>query len=528
VTKAPVLIAGTIRQNPEILKEYLTSLTELDLTGFDIQYYFIDDNVDTDASAMLHNFKPQQTMVVRIPPQGEYSCSEETHHWTQRQMERVGRAKDRILHYAKQTKRHVFLVDSDLALHPWTLQQLWVSGREIISEIFWTQWRPGDPFLPQVWVKGQYTLYEYEPGERLEATEMTYRVNNFLSILKNPGIYEVGGLGACTLIRLSAISKGVSFERIKNLELIGEDRYFCVRASVLGIKLLVDTHLPAFHIYRASELNQLPCYREKCRQSIQWSQENKIVLRDVEPQPSLQEMRVVKQKRRLTLVMTVHNEAGRYLSKVLEQAAQFITDALIIDDASSDATPELCRELLSQAGVPLRLVQNQESGFTNEIDLRKRAWDLAAATDPDWMLFLDADEVWEDKAVTELLPLLDDGRWDFYAFRLYDFWDRSGYREDQYWQAHKFYRPFLIRYQPNFVYQWKEQPLHCGRIPSNITALPGTVSYLRVKHFGWALPEDRQRKYDFYLKQDPEGVYGVLNQYLSILDPEPNLVEFVE
>ena len=65
------------------------------------------------------------------------------------------------------------------------------------------------------------------------------------------------------MIRNAALEKGVRFQEILNLELTGEDRHFCVRAAVLGIGLYVDTHLPAYHIYRLSALDGVAAYREQ-------------------------------------------------------------------------------------------------------------------------------------------------------------------------------------------------------------------------------------------------------------------------
>jgi len=41
-------------------------------------------------------------------------------------------------------------------------------------------------------------------------------------------------------------------------------------------------------------------------------------------------------------------------------------------------------------------------------------------------------------------------------------------------------------------------------------------------------PADRLAKYYRYKKLDPDGRYGIKGQYLSILDPKPHLVPWVE
>jgi glycosyltransferase involved in cell wall biosynthesis len=225
---------------------------------------------------------------------------------------------------------------------------------------------------------------------------------------------------------------------------------------------------------------------------------------------------------KITLAMLVRNEAGRYLERVLKHAAQYIDCAVILDDASEDNTMEVCKKALQN--IPLTLVSNNQPSFHNEIILRKQLWELAVGTGPDWILILDADEIFEERAVKELRSLAANPEIEVYYFRLYDMWDEDHYREDEYWRAHHYYRPFMVRYVPGFPYHWRETPQHCGRFPHNITELRGATSSLRVKHLGWMKPADRLAKYYRYKKLDPFGQYGVMGQYLSILDPKPNLV----
>jgi hypothetical protein len=128
-------------------------------------------------------------------------------------------------------------------------------------------------------------------------------------------------------------------------------------------------------------------------------------------------------------------------------------------------------------------------------------------------LALDAEEIFEDSIVQFIRQLLDQPAFDYYTFRLYDMWDEEHYREDAYWQAHKYYRIFLTRYQPEFDYTWFELPQHCGRLPNNIFSLKGCQCYIRLKHYGWATPKQREEKYKRYLEFDPEGKYGNIEQY---------------
>lgn len=170
----------------------------------------------------------------------------------------------------------------------------------------------------------------------------------------------------------------------------------------------------------------------------------------------------------------------------------------------------------------------KDPGFYNEVELRKQQWELTLASEPDWILCLDADEVFERSARLGIRRLLEQAEADVFGFRVFDMWDSNHYRDDRYWSAHERYFPLLVRYQPHFVYKWKETPLHCGRLPKNANLLPAYCSDLRLKHLGWRDPVDRQRKYKRYKEADAQGKYGIAAQYESILDERPRLTEWVE
>jgi len=506
-TPIRILVGSPIRQKPAILQEFLESLHRAKKISFSMDYFFINDNDQPASTELLQDFAQNQegNCFLVTPDSIETSpafiCDKNKHYWNEALIWKVAHFKDRMIQYAlDKDYDYLFLIDSDLVLHPETIEQLLSAKKEIISNVFWTCWYPGTPFLPQVWLSDEYIQYQVQRGEALSPTEITERQEAFLKMLKKPGTYEVGGLGACTLLSRSALEKGVSFQKIKNLTFWGEDRHFCIRAAALGIKLFVDTHYPAYHIYRESYLEGVDAFIQSCKK--------------IPKQP------------RITLSMIMRNEAKRYLRPMLESAREYITDAVIIDDASTDNSVELCRNILQ--GIPLTIIQNESSKFSNEVELRKQQWEETIKTNPDWILNLDTDEIFENAFKYEVKKLISNPDVDAYYFRLFDFWDKSCYREDHWWFAHQHFQCLLVRYKPEIGYEWKETPLHCGRFPITVYHFQGARSQMRLKHFGWARPEDREKKYLRYKESDPLGTYGHLGQYESILDPHPNLVEWIE
>ncbi|MEW6726086.1 MAG: glycosyltransferase [Bacillota bacterium] len=646
-----VLIGSSVRQEPEILECFLDSIRDLNTAGLAVDYMFVDDNDDPASSKLLYGFRPLRAKVFiarNEMPRTPFVKDEVHHHWTEELVQRVTRNKNKIMEHCKKGHYdYLLLLDSDLVLHPETLLCLIARGKDIISEIFWTRFRPDTEEAPQVWLADSYTTYWRRRDEQISEEEKMRRVSEFVKMLRRPGVYRVGGLGALTLFSLRALQRGVSFDEIYNVSFMGEDRHLCIRAVALGFELFVDTCLPAYHVYRRAELDGVARYVESFREmsikaytheistiiqnalenllsadfrrrsdeeayrqyftargwrELQGLRENrreiarrKMILRaetaDV-ADPSFDDglsrcdlavvlnlrgseegqrtekavrlrVRMVKLDwwkidgceaqehagpcrapavitssykdytrvvrpgpQKLTLAMLVRNEAGRYLPAVLRHAAQYVDEAVILDDASTDVTVEICRDVLQD--IPVFIHVNQSPGFANEINIRKQLWDLAVQTQPDWILILDADEMFEDRAVSELRTLISRPNIDVYAFRLFDFWDMEHYREDEFWKAHLRYSPFLVRYQPHFPYQWQETPLHCGRFPKNIVLLPTASSDLRVKHLGWASREDRLNKYRRYMESDPHGRYGDLGQYRSILDQKPRLKKWLD
>jgi GT2 family glycosyltransferase len=235
-----VLVGSPIRQTPEVLLRFLASLERLTHASFEISFVFVDDNTDPASSELLTEFASMYSESVRILPavgevDGGYVRDNGTHQWPNGATWKVAAFKDKILHDSETD--YVFLIDSDVLVHPDTIETLLADQKDVVSMVYWTSWQPNTTPMPQVWESGHYDMSA-----------------EFMEQLRTPGVYEVGGLGACTLISRAAIQAGASFREIKNLGLWGEDRHFCVRAVVLGISLFVDTKQPAYHVYRDSDL----------------------------------------------------------------------------------------------------------------------------------------------------------------------------------------------------------------------------------------------------------------------------------
>lgn len=547
-----ILIASPIKQKANILKEFFTSLEELNKKDLDISYFFVDDNNDEAAKKVIKKFveKNKNVMVktntdYQENNNNEYICNDYSHDWKKASINRIIKYKNYMIEKAIADKcDYIFFIDSDIVLNPKTLHHLIEQNVDIVSNVFWTKWTPTTELCPQVWMQDESNFYIRNWDKPYTENEIKQISNDFINMLKVPGLYKVGGLGACTLISRKALIKGVSFSLIDNVSFWGEDRHFCIRAEVLGLDLYVDTVYPAYHIYREHYLSGVTDYKkhgfdpnnyveastvmDKLKNRSKIKKEHKIinkikhyVKRYLEIR--FKKKRIINDDNNITVSMIVHNEADRYLERVLKSAKRYASNFVIIDDASTDNTVEVCEKVLKD--VKHKIVKNNESLFKNEYKLRMEQWKETIATNPDWIMFLDADEEFEEEFVEKYMYLLKNKNVDAYQFRLYDMWNELEYRQDDLWNPN-IYRPFLIRYQPKFNYKFKKTNQHCGRLPYNATSLETANSIFRVKHYGWMNENDRKAKYDRYKKLDPEGKDGDIKQYESILDKNPNLVPF--
>lgn len=264
--KLKILIGSPIKQDSDILIHFLYSLENLEKSDeVQVNYLFFDDNDDMTSKKLLKKFSTnREVSIIETNNKYEYIKDDLTHYWTSNNVQHVSWMKNHILNYSKDNDfDYVFLIDSDLVLHPKTLVSLLNANKDIISNIFWTKWTPDAIEMPQVWMQDEYQLFNKEDIHTLSESEMKLKSLEFILKLKVPGIYKVGGLGACTLISKKVINAGVNFNKIHNVSYAGEDRHFCIRAAVLGFSMYVETTYPAYHIYRKENLEEVEQWKSK-------------------------------------------------------------------------------------------------------------------------------------------------------------------------------------------------------------------------------------------------------------------------
>ena len=208
-----ILVGSPVRQKPQIFEQFLKGLERIQKGDNDLYYYFVDDNTDSRSSSVLKDFSNKNDHVLIRKPEeilektadNHYICDDFTHSWNIENIERISVFKDSMIeHCINNDFDYLFLIDSDIVIDQRSLLHLIARDVEIVSNVFYSQWEPNEPLLPQCfWIP---SVFQRENSFRKPLSyqeAMQIRTDLFAKI-RVPGIYKVEGLGACTLIKSSA------------------------------------------------------------------------------------------------------------------------------------------------------------------------------------------------------------------------------------------------------------------------------------------------------------------------------------
>lgn len=212
--------------------------------------------------------------------------------------------------------------------------------------------------------------------------------------------------------------------------------------------------------------------------------------------------------------MRIKNEQD-WIQKSIESQLPICEKVLVFDDNSTDATKEIVRSFGSRTVLI-------ESPFQGLSEGRDKQFALAhlVAIDPEWVLWIDGDEVLEAAAPTILAAELANPEATSYAFRICYFWNTlQQFRVDGCYRG--FFRNSLFRMRgqdySRLTFSTAAGALVTsgGNRPVGLQG-PPFFSNVRVKHYGYLTAEQRQRKFEWYNQVDPNNAFE--DRYRHIIE----------
>jgi len=194
-------------------------------------------------------------------------------------------------------------------------------------------------------------------------------------------------------------------------------------------------------------------------------------------------------------LMRIKNEA-RWIERCVRSILPLCGRVIIMDDHSSDGTPDICAALPD--------VDVLHSPFETANEGRDKNWLLeqSASLHPEWIVFIDGDEMLAPHVTEEVRGFMGRPDLSCLSLRVLYLWnDEHTVRMDGVYGD--FHRESIFR--PNGSRYADRSPganFHCGNVPLGARYKRKVLS-APLLHFGYMHREDRLRKFEWYNQQDP-------------------------
>jgi glycosyltransferase involved in cell wall biosynthesis len=212
-------------------------------------------------------------------------------------------------------------------------------------------------------------------------------------------------------------------------------------------------------------------------------------------------------------MLRIKNEAA-WIERVIRSLLPLCEHVFILDDHSTDATPEICSSF--------DRVTVFESPFEGLDEKRDKDFllDHVKRAGADWVIHIDGDEELAPGAQRLIQKaVVCDPHLAIVRFRVVYAWNDYGtIRTDGIYQ--RFMRPSMFRLAgqnlPRLTFESTAfgGNLHCWNHPQGLRGSEMDADHIRLLHYGYLTPEIRARKFEFYNRVDPGNEYE--DQYRHI------------
>jgi len=186
------------------------------------------------------------------------------------------------------------------------------------------------------------------------------------------------------------------------------------------------------------------------------------------------------------------------LERCLKHLSSFCDDIVICDDSSQDNSLDIAKKYTNHIIVP-------PDEFKQELAHKQKLLELALSLNPDWIVFLDPDEIFdrsgEQGDIRTLCQYGNEQGIDSFSFLYYNLWKGSdNYRVDELW--HKNWQRKLWKNTGNLKFNIREG-LHLSQFPMGLKNDRRTD--IKLIHYGFAGEDKINKKFSTYQSLGQSG-----------------------
>ncbi|MDE1877949.1 MAG: glycosyltransferase [Thaumarchaeota archaeon] len=179
------------------------------------------------------------------------------------------------------------------------------------------------------------------------------------------------------------------------------------------------------------------------------------------------------------------------LERCLNHLASFCDDIVICDDSSTDNSLEIARRYTNNIIV-------LPNDFKKELEHKQKLLELALSLNPDWIVSLDPDEIFDREGelngIRSLCVYGDENGVDSFSFQYYNLWKgENNFRVDELW--YKNWQPKLWKNKPHLKFDVKVG-LHLRQYPLGLNRDRRTN--IKLIHYGFISEDKIEKKYLTY------------------------------
>lgn len=186
------------------------------------------------------------------------------------------------------------------------------------------------------------------------------------------------------------------------------------------------------------------------------------------------------------------------LERCLKHLSSFCDDIVLCDDSSKDNSLEIARKYTNH-------IITMPDEFKQELAHKQKLLELALSLSPDWIVFLDPDEVFDREGelggIRSLCVYGNEHNIDSFSFQYHNLWKgEESFRVDELW--YKNWQPKLWKRKNGMRFDVREG-LHLRQYPLGLDSDKRTD--IRLIHYGFASVDKIEKKYSLYQNLGQSG-----------------------